>query len=267
MNRKKPNKLVEFLNGKGFYIILILCIAAVGISGYVLFFSGNETSGDDFMASRPSPAAASPTVRPSVSPSSEPLTTAIPDGAIRPPEVVMSNPSAEPTAAPTAEATPSGSDAPGGAVEVAGPADLDEDPKVPTAAFFVWPVNGEVRVPFSIDELVFSNTMEDWRVHTGADISGSLGTLVNAIGAGIVDDIYDDEMMGNTVVINHGNETYSVYRNLAETLKVSIGDTVSAGQVIGAIGETAEMESAETPHLHLEVIRSGAQIDPLDILP
>lgn len=269
MNRKKPNRLVEFLNGKGFYIILILCVAAVGISGYVLFFSGNSQE-DDTLMSVPSALPSAAATAPAVRASSEPLTTAIPGGAVREPEVVMSVPSAAPSHEPSPQAAPSSADEPAGAVEVAGEADLDRDAEGsagPAAAFYVWPINGEVRNPFSVDELVFSNTMEDWRVHTGADISGSLGTLVSAIGAGVVEDVYFDEMMGNTVLINHGGETYSVYRNLADKLNVSIGDVVAAGDVIGAIGQSAEAEIADTPHLHLEVIRAGAQIDPLDILP
>ena len=270
MNRKKPNRLVEFLNGKGFYIILILCVAAVGISGYVLFFSGNSQDDGTLMSVPSTLPSASPTA-PTVRASSEPLTTAIPGGAVREPEVVMSVPSAAPSSDPSPQAAPSSADEPSGAVEVAGEANLDGGKEggtdAPRAAFYVWPINGEVRNPFSVDELVFSNTMEDWRVHTGADISGSLGTLVSAIGAGVVEDVYFDEMMGNTVLINHGGETYSVYKNLAEKLNVSIGDVVAAGDVIGAIGYSAEAEIADTPHLHLEVIRAGAQIDPLDILP
>ena len=44
------------------------------------------------------------------------------------------------------------------------------------ASFFVWPVNGEVIERFSVDELVFSETLVDWRVHPGADIAAALGT-------------------------------------------------------------------------------------------
>lgn len=262
-NRAKPNKFVEFLNGKGFYIILIICVAAVGIAGYALFFSGGNGDGDDLMSvPNVSPVVAAPSITPAVTanPSSEPLTTEVPSGALNSGEVVMSTPSTKPL--PASKET----EVPSGATQVVGEADLNP-PKRPTAGFYVWPLGGEVMVPFSVDELVFSNTMEDWRVHTGADIAGSLGALVSAIGDGVVDDVYDDEMMGKTVVIDHGNSTYSVYKNLAETVKVTAGDTVEAGQTIGAIGASADAESADTPHLHLEVIRAGAQIDPLTLLP
>ena len=100
MNRKKPNRLVEFLNGKGFYIILILCVAAVGISGYVLFFSGNSQE-DDTLMSVPSALPSAAATAPAVRASSEPLTTAIPGGAVREPEVVMSAPSVAPSSEPS----------------------------------------------------------------------------------------------------------------------------------------------------------------------
>lgn len=262
-NHAKPNKFVEFLNGKGFYIILIICVAAVGIAGYALFFSGGNEKPDDLMSvpsQNPIVAAPSITPVPTAKPSSEPITTAVPSGALNSGEVVMSTPSAKPLPA-SKETNP-----PDNATQVAGDADLNP-PKRPTASFYVWPLGGEVMVPFSVDELVFSNTMEDWRVHTGADIAGSLGALVSAIGDGVVEDVYDDEMMGKTVVIDHGGSTYSVYKNLAETVKVTAGDKVEAGQTIGAIGASADAESADTPHLHLEVIKAGAQIDPLTLLP
>lgn len=261
-NRAKPNKFVEFLNGKGFYIILIICVAAVGIAGYALFFSGGNGDADDLLSvPSVSPIVAAPSITPvpaSPKPSSEPLTTAVPSGALNSGEVVMSTPKPLPASKETSE--------PDNATQVVGDAELDP-PKRPTAGFYVWPLGGEVMVPFSVDELVFSNTMEDWRVHTGADIAGSLGALVSAIGDGVVEDVYDDEMMGKTIVIDHGGSTYSVYKNLAETVKVEAGDTVEAGQTIGAIGASADAESADTPHLHLEVIQAGAQIDPLTLLP
>lgn len=288
-SRQKPNRLVEFLNGKGFYLILVLCAAAVGISGYVLFFGGDDPSeGELLSVVEPSDASGGDSSLGVVTETNvvtETLTTAIPDGAIRPSEVVMSTPSDTAETSSGGDSDGDASDTSHGAVAVAGDADIPsaspspnvgsepsgapspDTTKRPTASFFVWPLNGEVMVPFSIDELVFSNTMSDWRVHTGADIAGSLGALVCAAGAGVVEDVYTDEMMGATVVIDHGNSVRTVYRNLDETVKVAVGDEVAAGDTIGAVGATADAESADGPHLHFEVIEAGAQIDPLDILP
>ena len=43
---------------------------------------------------------------------------------------------------------------------------------------------------------------------------------------------------------------------------MKVGDTVSAGQIIGAVGTTAAAESAQPPHLHFAVTRDGDAVDP-----
>lgn len=263
MRQKSPGSFKTFLKDKGFYIILILCITAIGISGYVLFFAGADEPERPLLAATPAPSTAS----------QRPLQTAIPPAAQRENEVVMAS---EPPATP--KPTPSlKPDVPtlaeGELSDILGSGKTDEPvsgtPEAPavSASFFVWPLNGEVLHPFSIDQLVFNKTMGDWRVHTGADIAANLGTQVACIGDGVVEDVYQDELMGVTVVIDHGKERKSVYSNLMDGVTVAIGDTVKAGDVIGGVGASAEGESAESSHLHLEAIEAGKQIDPLSWLP
>lgn len=269
MKRKGASKAIKFLEEKGFYIILILCIAAVGVSGYVLFFS-NSAEEEPLLRN---PVSFTPTDPPVT----HELQVSVPPAAVRETEVTMA-----PTATPVP--TPAGGNEPdtttSGDVGDKQPEDIDtvgqisevnagaEIPETQVkAGFYVWPVNGEVISGYSVDELVFNKTLEDWRVHTGADIAANLGTEVAAIGDGMVEDVYMSEMMGMTIVVDHGNGTRSVYQNLMETVNVEIGDTVSAGQTIGGIGQTADNESADSPHLHLEVIRDGAQVNPMELLP
>ena len=52
---------------------------------------------------------------------------------------------------------------------------------------------------------------------------------------------------------------------LGEVL-VSVGDTVEAGQELGAIGMTALVETGLEPHLHFEVYRDGEPVDPAGFL-
>ena len=266
MNRKKANKLTFFLEEKGFYIILILCIAAVGVSGYVLFFSESEPEAQQLLQN---PVTITPTGAPDI----EQLITSLPPGTLRDTKVTMA-PSPEPSLEEVlgiiaADRDAAGQDKEqanlGEAVEVNTVADIPG--KSGAAAVFVWPINGEILTAFSVDELVFNRTLEDWRVHTGADIAAPLGAEIGAIGDGIIEDVYMSEMMGMTVVIDHGDKMKSVYQNLAEAVDVSIGDSITAGKTIGTVGQTAENESADQPHLHLEVIREGAQLDPMELLP
>jgi murein DD-endopeptidase MepM/ murein hydrolase activator NlpD len=306
MRQKRSGKISEFFADKGFYIILILCIAAIGISGYVLFFSGSDKpddtlyiggSGDGDIPESESPG----THRPQETE----LQTEIPEHALRRTEVLMApgddekdddtetvsgghsgdvlsgkenrsgtgdnargsaGDSKNGSAVDSAQDNKSGSTVKGTGTSDPGTAP-SPSPKPVIASFYVWPVNGEIIERFCVDELVFNRTLEDWRVHPGIDIAAGLGTQVCAMGDGIVEDVYTDELMGVTVVIDHGNKTKSVYRNLMESVTVSPGDIVYAGDVIGGVGQTAENELLDPPHLHLELIREGAQIDPCELLP
>ncbi|MDR3207341.1 MAG: M23 family metallopeptidase, partial [Oscillospiraceae bacterium] len=132
---------------------------------------------------------------------------------------------------------------------------------------YVWPVSGAVITPFSRDELVFNKTMGDWRTHPGVDIETGAGAKVSAICAGVVEDIYEDALMGTTVVLSHPGDMRSVYANLTKVPTISKGDTVKAGTTIGAVGGTAAGETSETHHLHLEVFKGDTPVNPLDYLP
>ena len=130
----------------------------------------------------------------------------------------------------------------------------------------VMPCNGEVGTEFSLDALVFSQTMDDWRIHTGVDIKGEQGEDIVSIKNGTVQDVYYDEMMGYTVSVKHMDGAISVYSNLENSIAVSAGDKVSAGDVLGQIGCSAMLEGEEDPHLHLEIIKDEAHIDPIEYI-
>jgi len=161
---------------------------------------------------------------------------------------------------------PAGAEAAEAAEPAAAP--TQSPPPAPVLApIFVWPVNGEVILTFSLEELQFNPTMGDWRVHGGIDIAAELGTKVHSITDGVVTDIYDDPGMGTTVVISGQGDLRFVYANLMKQPTVSIGDQVKAGEVIGGVGETALFEGYDTPHLHLEAWRGSKRVDPLTLLP
>lgn len=144
--------------------------------------------------------------------------------------------------------------------------DEEADAPVPTLPEFIMPTIGNVSKNFTIDTLVYSNTMEDYRSHNGIDICATLGEGVMAAAAGVVKEVYQHPMMGYTVVISHDGDAESIYQNLAETIDVSVGDTVECGEVIGAVGDSAIIEIAEEPHLHFEMKVSGSYVNPLDFI-
>ena len=97
-------------------------------------------------------------------------------------------------------------------------------------------------------------------------MTAAVGTPVRAAGSGVVTAVYDDEYLGTTVIVNHPDGHVSQYSNLAVMPSVSAGDSVEAGQTIGAVGATALLEIADEPHLHFAVYANGDTIDPAEFI-
>lgn len=131
------------------------------------------------------------------------------------------------------------------------------------ASYFVMPIAGETAKKFSAAELQYSQTYEDWRLHTAIDIKADENTPVNSAGDGKVTNIYEDTMLGKVVEIDHGNDIVALYCGL-DTIVVEANDTVSAGDQIGVAGNVP-CEVKEGIHLHLEVKQNGKYIDPLKL--
>ena len=88
------------------------------------------------------------------------------------------------------------------------------------------------------------------------------GSDVFAIDTGTVSEVCSDALWGYTVTIDHDNGITSRYCGLDGTLEVREGDTVQTGQKLGVTGANPDLESAAEPHLHLEVKKGGAYVDP-----
>jgi murein DD-endopeptidase MepM/ murein hydrolase activator NlpD len=95
--------------------------------------------------------------------------------------------------------------------------------------------------------------------HKGLDIAISAGTPILAAGSGKVVTATYSSSAGNYVMVSHGNRLYTVYMH-ASRLAVSVGDTVSAGQVIAYVGSTGISTGA---HLHFGVSKNGSYVNPL----
>jgi len=241
--------LDAFFSGKGFYIVLFLCAAVIGVSAWVLA-TGNRADVEDaevsVMADQPpqepahreeKPETAEPSVGSVVIPEAELAET--------PEETDLQQQEVEPVMVLTQE----------------------PEPAVSPEKLYVWPVGGEIEVPYSVTALLYDGTMKDWRTHDGVDICAELGTQVLAMASGVVERVYTDDLYGVTVVIDHNNGVKSSYSNLAGTPTVYEGDGVTVGEVIGAVGDTALVETGEVTHLHLSVTCDGQSADPLDYLP
>lgn len=128
------------------------------------------------------------------------------------------------------------------------------------------PLKGEIIETFSNGELVKSKTTGIWQTHNGIDIAGNLGDTVCSAGAGIVTNIENDALWGIVITVDHQNSMISRYCSLNSGLAVSTGDKVEAGTVLGAIGDTADIESAVPSHLHFELLQGGQYLNPAEYL-
>ncbi|MDE2304146.1 MAG: M23 family metallopeptidase [Gammaproteobacteria bacterium] len=95
--------------------------------------------------------------------------------------------------------------------------------------------------------------------HKGVDIAAPQGTHVDAVAAGLVTWAGPRSGYGNMVEINHGNGLATRYCH-NEKLLVKVGDLVHKGQRIALLGSTGRSTG---PHLHFEVLRNGAEVNPL----
>ena len=142
-----------------------------------------------------------------------------------------------------------------------------EENKEPDKLTFVSPVVGNITKGHSIDTPVFSDTLNEWRVHTGIDISADEGSNVYASAKGVVIRVYNDPFLGNTVEVSHEGGIVSVYSNLSPTdIKVKEGDNVTSGALIGKVGDSSLSELADESHLHFAIKVNGVSVNPLDYI-
>ena len=127
---------------------------------------------------------------------------------------------------------------------------------------FMYPVEGEILKEFAIDNLVFSETLQEWVVHKGIDIKAPRTTVVKSAEEGTIQAIKNDPRYGLTIIVEHRDGFKTIYSNLLTTEFVKEGENVSKGQSLGTVGNSAAFEIADEPHLHFEMTKDDETIDP-----
>lgn len=128
---------------------------------------------------------------------------------------------------------------------------------------FAPPVDGKVIEEFLGDDLVYNEALKDWRTHSGVDFEAKLGDEVRVSAKGVVEDVFDSNM-GRCVVVDHQNGFKTMYANLEEDTTVEVGDAVNGGEVIGRVGNTALGDVTDMPHLHFEMMKNEAAVNPVE---
>lgn len=140
----------------------------------------------------------------------------------------------------------------------------EEEVSIVKEGDFVFPTGKKIVKDYSNLVAVKSKTMNDWRVHNGVDFSAEEGQEVKAVQSGAVLAVYNSSLWGTIVEIDHGAGIVVRYCGLSADTTVSANDVVEAGQTIGYVS-AIPVEAADGIHLHLEVTKDGAIVDPLSI--
>lgn len=281
MNKRSfSQKVLHFLNGSGFYIALGLCLAVIGVSGWFLWQDVStaaemaaQTSRTETVVVEPKTVTDAEMVEPKHDDDMEkPTAKKLPEEDIEPDDdfdeaeeghdeetmgeaddvTEPDTPTMEPMEAEEAAET----------VQPTETVTITETEELEHAHGWLYPLEGAVVSAFSADTLTYNEAMGDWRTHDGIDLSAELGQSVTAACGGTVISVQDDPLMGKTVVMDCGNDVTVTYSNLAQDVAVTAGERLSAGDLIGSVGDTAVGEVCETPWLHFAVAVKGEEVDP-----
>lgn len=225
-----------FLRNNGFYIVLVLCLLAIGVTIAWLAIPGaKEQQAEATPLNEPVVIVGQSNDERLSSVNERPKQTPVPT--LPPLFTPLPTATVSPTAAPTVKPQ-------NGTSKVAPP------------------VDGEIVFGFAIDKLIYSVTLDQWTTHPAVDIAAKEGTPVKSVFSGTVESVRKDDALGYSVRIGHANGRTTLYACLGEDVRVKEGDRVSAGDVIGTVGTSAISECALPAHLHFAVLVDGKAKDP-----
>lgn len=126
---------------------------------------------------------------------------------------------------------------------------------------YTMPVEGEISKDFSLEQLQYSKTMFDMRLHLGVDILCKEGTNIRAMSDGRVIAVEDSSEYGKIITIKHSEEITIKYASF-KNVSVKAGDDVKMGDIIGS-SSSVKNECQDEPHIHIELYKNGEICDPL----
>lgn len=128
-----------------------------------------------------------------------------------------------------------------------------------------WPVDGNVLIPFNMEQTVYFATLDQYKYNPAVIIAGEVGEEVWAATDGKVTSIKEDAQTGITVTVDLGDGFEAVYGQLGE-LHVKEGDRIKEGVLIGYLGEPTKYYSVEGCNLYFQLLKDGEAVDPLHYL-
>ena len=250
----------NFLRGKGFVLALLACVAAAAAVGVWAVRTVRDQMAED-LGKNLSQSITGEETFPGIDPEIQQDTE----------EQLweQESTSAAQSVADVPESSSSGasSGASSGSGSVSEPSELQTESPIASASAgsgYTRPVSGQVLAVWSGDELVYNETLGDWRTHNGTDYACKAGEDVLAPVAGTVESLTAEGNWG--VVASIRDAEGRLWRISAlEDAAVQQGDAVTSGQKLGQAG-TITGESALESHIHLEVLDGDKYLDPVKLI-
>lgn len=129
-------------------------------------------------------------------------------------------------------------------------------------AEFVYPLTGDIVLPYSVDTAIYDPTLDQYRTNDNICIAAEEGAPVLAAADGTVAEIREDEMTGTTLVLEHADGWRTTYSPLAEDGTVKQGDAVKQGETVGTVAKPEKYGAALGDHLQFSMEQNGEKVDP-----
>lgn len=235
-----------FYKEKGFYISLIcgiVCLVAFGAICMNVFRDGSSDQGSTPIAQETQP----PVI------TAEPVTTEEPQTEETSSDKVKSEVKPKrPTATPNVS-------------ETMKKASATDNLHFDQETGLLWPVDGDILIEYSADKVVFFPTLSQFKTNPALIIESQVGESVKASADGVVKSIENNSETGTTITVAIGDGFKVTYGQLKD-VKVSKGDEISEGQVIGKIAKPTKYYSVEGANLYYQVTQKGETVNPLVLL-
>lgn len=129
----------------------------------------------------------------------------------------------------------------------------------------VWPIVGDILINYSMDKTIYFPTLQQYKYHPAIVISATEGETITAAAEGRVISVSYDPQLGNTVVMDLGNQYELTYGQL-DNITVSEGSYVTTGDIIGSVASPTKYYSMEGANVYFKLTKNGEPVNPLSKL-
>lgn len=129
----------------------------------------------------------------------------------------------------------------------------------------VWPIVGNILINYSMDKTIYFETLQQYKYNPGIVIAAQEGETITAAADGRVVSVAYDSQLGNTVVMDLGNQYELTYGQL-ENITVSEGSYVATGDIIGSVAHPTKYYSTEGANVYFKLTKDGEPVNPISRL-